>query len=81
VIHHNARCWIGTSGWNYPHWSGVFYPRELKPVSWFQHYAKFFDTVELNNTFYRLPKPRSLSAGAKRRFCLLNQRFITHEGP
>ncbi|GIW42156.1 MAG: hypothetical protein KatS3mg076_2733 [Candidatus Binatia bacterium] len=47
------RC--GTSGYQYPHWRGVFYPADLPPSKWFSHYARVFDTVEINNTFYRLP--------------------------
>ena len=78
-----ARCRIGTSGWNYPHWSGVFYPRGMKPTSWFQHYAQFFDTVEVNNTFYRLPRPEVFvrwreQAPAGFCFALKASRFITH---
>ncbi|RMG31873.1 MAG: DUF72 domain-containing protein [Gammaproteobacteria bacterium] len=50
-----ARIRIGTSGWQYPHWRGVVYPRELPTSAWFDFYARHFDTVEVNNTFYRLP--------------------------
>ncbi len=83
MIQEKPRCRIGTSGWNYPHWSGVFYPRELKPASWFQHYAKFFDTVEVNNTFYRLPSPEvfvrwGMEAPTGFCFALKASRFITH---
>ena len=47
---------IGTSGWNYKHWShGVFYPHGLKAESWLRYYSQFFSTVEVNNTFYGLP--------------------------
>jgi uncharacterized protein YecE (DUF72 family) len=46
---------IGTSGWLYAHWRGVFYPRGLPASRWFAHYAQHFDTVELNNPFYRQP--------------------------
>ncbi len=46
---------IGTSGWNYRHWSGRFYPSGMPSVEWFAHYAAVFDTVEINNTFYRQP--------------------------
>ncbi|MGE5195310.1 MAG: DUF72 domain-containing protein [Deltaproteobacteria bacterium] len=46
---------VGTSGWNYPHWRGVFYPAELPVSRWFEHYCRVFDTVEINNTFYHLP--------------------------
>jgi len=50
-----TRYFIGTSGWVYPHWRGRFYPEDLPERRWFAHYARFFDTVEINNTFYRLP--------------------------
>ena len=47
---------IGCSGWNYKHWRGLFYPEGLPQKRWFEHYAATFDTVEINNSFYRLPK-------------------------
>ena len=48
--------WIGCSGWNYSHWrNGVFYPPRLPPREWLAFYARHFDTVEVNATFYRLP--------------------------
>jgi uncharacterized protein YecE (DUF72 family) len=46
---------IGCSGWQYKHWRGDFYPAELSTSRWFAHYALTFDTVEINNSFYRLP--------------------------
>jgi len=46
---------IGTSGYRYDHWQPVFYPQALAKHRWFSHYASHFDTVEINNTFYRLP--------------------------
>jgi uncharacterized protein YecE (DUF72 family) len=48
---------VGTCGYSYPHWRGVFYPRELAASRWFAYYATRFDTVEIDNTFYRLPAP------------------------
>jgi uncharacterized protein YecE (DUF72 family) len=48
---------IGTSGYQYDHWRGLFYPEDLPKSRWFAHYAQHFDTVEINNTFYGLPKP------------------------
>jgi uncharacterized protein YecE (DUF72 family) len=51
-----ARVFIGTSGFHYRHWRGVFYPKALPAREWFSHYARHFDTVEINNTFYRLPE-------------------------
>lgn len=47
---------IGTSGWVYPHWKGRFYPASLPASRWLEHYASIFDTVELNNPFYRQPE-------------------------
>lgn len=46
---------IGTSGFHYNHWKGVFYPDRLSKAQWFSYYAEHFDTVEINNTFYHLP--------------------------
>ena len=46
---------IGTSGWHYEDWRGVFYPPELAKAKWLEFYARHFNTVELNITFYRLP--------------------------
>lgn len=50
-----ARAWVGTSGWSYKHWKGVFYPETLASREWFPFYVKKFNTVEVNNTFYRMP--------------------------
>ena len=61
---HDVR--IGCSGWNYKAWSGSFYPRSLPPARWLEFYAERFDTVEINNTFYRLPV-RSTFAGWRAR--------------
>ena len=46
---------IGCSGWAYKHWRGIFYPEGLPQRLWFDRYAADFDTVEINNSFYRLP--------------------------
>lgn len=46
---------LGTSGWDYPHWRDAFYPDNLPRRDWFDHYATIFRSVEINNTFYRLP--------------------------
>lgn len=48
---------IGCSGWNYKHWREIFYPKRLPVSGWFAFYAAHFDTVEINNSFYMLPKP------------------------
>lgn len=47
--------YIGTSGWSYDHWVGLFYPEDLKKNEWLPFYAKHFNTVELNMSFYRFP--------------------------
>jgi uncharacterized protein YecE (DUF72 family) len=48
---------VGCSGWNYAHWrNGVFYPPRLASRDWLPFYARHFDTVEVNATFYRLPQ-------------------------
>lgn len=51
-----ARAYIGTSGYQYNHWRGVFYPKKLNTKQWFEYYARHFDTVEINHTFYHLPE-------------------------
>jgi uncharacterized protein YecE (DUF72 family) len=63
---------IGTSGYHYDHWKGVYYPEKLAKAQWFSHYARDFDTVEINNTFYRLPEAATFEAWrrqAPRGFC------------
>ncbi|MEO1174891.1 MAG: DUF72 domain-containing protein [Myxococcota bacterium] len=47
---------VGTSGYSYKEWREVFYPKELKPKEYLGFYAERFSTVEINNTFYRMPK-------------------------
>lgn len=47
---------VGCSGWQYRHWKGSFYPADLPASAWFAFYATRFDTVEINNSFYRLPE-------------------------
>lgn len=74
---------IGTSGWIYRHWRGRFYPADLPVQAWFDHYAKYFDTVEINNTFYRLPAPSVFSAWKQQAppgfvYALKASRYLTH---
>jgi uncharacterized protein YecE (DUF72 family) len=53
---------IGCSGWNYNHWrNGVFYPPRLPARSWLAYYSEHFDTVEVNATFYRLPRASTVA--------------------
>ena len=51
---------IGTSGWHYGHWKGPFYPRKFKNENMLKYYSEFFSTVEINNSFYRLPDKETL---------------------
>ena len=53
---------IGCSGWNYPHWRRAFYPDRLPAKAWFAFYARHFDTVEINSSFYRLPNAETFDA-------------------
>ena len=77
-------CWhIGTSGWVYPHWRGVFYPAGLRQVDWFDHYRRYFDTVEINNTFYRLQAESAFDAWREQAppgflYAVKANRYITH---
>jgi uncharacterized protein YecE (DUF72 family) len=74
---------VGCSGWNYAHWRERIYPRGLPPKRWLRHYATLFDTVEINNTFYRLPQVgavRGWVEGSPPGFLLAVKmsRYITH---
>lgn len=74
---------IGCSGWAYHHWRGRFYPVAHKPHAWFTFYTTFFDTVEINNTFYRLPSVETFKAWqrqAPQRFvyAVKASRYLTH---
>ena len=75
---------MGTSGYNYPHWwNGIFYPSELPQRKWLEFYADYFETVELNVSFYRLPKKEVFEGWQKRTpkdflFAVKGSRFITH---
>lgn len=75
--------YVGTSGWQYKDWRGAFYPRELKQDAWLEHYAERFQTVELNNSFYRLPDASTFAAWARRTpedfvMAVKMSRFLTH---
>jgi len=77
-------CRVGCSGWNYDHWrNGVFYPPRCAPCNWLRYYAKFFDTVEINMTFYRLPKAEIVARWVEESpagftFAVKVSRYITH---
>lgn len=79
-----GRAYIGTSGWNYPHWAkGVFYPEGLQPSEWLRFYGRHFDTVEINNTFYHLPAASVFeqwraATGRHFVFAVKASRYLTH---
>jgi uncharacterized protein YecE (DUF72 family) len=52
--------WVGTSGFNYPEWRGSFYPAKLPAAKMLAYYAERFRTVEINNTFYRMPNEKAV---------------------
>ena len=58
----SGRVRVGCSGWSYDDWRGLVYPEDLPHRRWFAHYANTFDTVELNTTFYRLPKTETVES-------------------
>ncbi len=74
---------IGTSGWSYEHWRGRFYPPEIETSHWLSYYCQFFETVEINNSFYRLPAKETFKAWCDQSppkfiFAVKGSRFITH---
>jgi uncharacterized protein YecE (DUF72 family) len=77
------RIHIGTSGWSYKHWAGHFYPPKLKATEWFSYYTRFFQTAEINTSFYHLPKEQTVINWAAKApegfiFCAKLSRYITH---
>jgi len=78
-----VRLRTGTSGFSYKEWKGTFYPEDLPAKSFLSYYAEHFPTVEINNTFYRLPKRETLekwadTVGEDFQFVLKASRRITH---
>jgi uncharacterized protein YecE (DUF72 family) len=77
------RIHIGTSGWHYKHWLGTFYPEEVKASGQFDYYKTHFNTVEINNSFYRLPAPETFAGWRENTpegfvFAVKASRYITH---
>ncbi len=73
----------GTSGWHYDHWRGPFYPQDLPKDSFLTFYARHFRSVEINNSFYQLPRGETLAMWRKETppdftFALKGSRYITH---
>ena len=74
---------VGTSGWSYKEWKGSFYPADLAADDMLRHYASRLPAVEINNSFYRIPKEKVLLEWAEQvapgfRFVLKASRWITH---
>jgi uncharacterized protein YecE (DUF72 family) len=74
---------VGCSGWNYPHWRERVYPKGVPQRAWLEHYATLFDTVEVNNTFYRLPSRSAVAGWVERtpvafEFTVKASRYLTH---
>lgn len=78
-----AKLYIGTSGWSYPHWEGIFYPEDLAKKKQLEYFSQHFDTVELNSPFYHLPRESTFAGWYKRTskdfvFAVKVSRFISH---
>ena len=74
---------VGCSGWNYAAWRETFYPKGLPARGWLEHYAQHFRTVEVNNTFYRLPARDAVANWAAQTppgfvFTVKASRYLTH---
>lgn len=79
----SVQAFFGTSGFSYPEWRGVFYPERLDAAEMLGFYATRLPTVELNNSFYRMPRPAQVESWvravpAEFRFALKAPRRITH---
>ena len=75
--------YVGTSGYSYKEWKGSFYPEDMSTDEMLRYYGERFDAVEINNTFFRMPKPEVLEAWAAEvpanfKFVLKASRGITH---
>ena len=78
-----GRSFLGTSGYSYKHWKGIFYPSGLPQSRWLEFYCHHFNTVELNVTFYRLPARKTFEGWYNKTppnfvFAAKGSKFITH---
>jgi uncharacterized protein YecE (DUF72 family) len=76
--------YIGCSGFHYRHWIKKFYPEQLPKTRWLEYYAEHFNTVEINNTFYRMPEEKTIldwksKTPADFKFTMKANRFLTHQ--
>lgn len=77
------KLFIGTSGWYYEHWDNIFYPQKIKKEERLNFYTNSFNTVEINNTFYRIPNEETIvkwynSVPSDFFFAVKANRYITH---
>src|SRR5216117_550140 len=75
--------YVGTSGYSYKEWKGTFYPEDMPEKQMLRYYGERFRSVEINNTFYRMPKPSVLESWAAEvpedfKFVLKASQRITH---
>lgn len=80
----NRQFYLGTSGWNHQDWQGSFYPDTFEPNQYLSYYSKFFDSVEVEETFFGCPPPEKLSQWYQQTpahflFSLKLSRQITHQ--
>ena len=78
-----GKIYVGTSGWHYKHWVGTYYPQDLKSDQFMEYYLKDFHTVEINNSFYKLPSEATFmqwrnDVPADFLYAVKASRFITH---
>ncbi|HEX3019648.1 MAG TPA: DUF72 domain-containing protein [Chitinispirillaceae bacterium] len=74
---------LGTSGWSYKHWKGVFYPQEIAMKKWFEYFSRAFNTVEINASFYRIPVLKTVQGWNERspenfKFSIKMSRLVSH---
>lgn len=74
---------IGTSGWSYKHWRGIFYPGDVKPAEYLTFYARHFPVSEINNSFYKLPTQDTVAKWVDSvppgfLFCPKMSRYLSH---
>lgn len=74
---------IGTSGWSYPDWKSLFYPKEIKSTDWLHYYANTFSITEINMSFYHLPKKQTVEKWVEKvpdnfLFCPKMSKYLTH---
>lgn len=78
-----GKIYIGTSGWSYKDWKGVYYPEKMKSTDWISFYANDFDITEINSSFYHLPRHETIVKWIDKvptgfKFCPKMSRYLTH---